>query len=192
MASRLLFFLPVLCFLQNILDYSVGGSPKSSHHRGFHCVFVCVCVFPQMLNEANEDNLIDLGPGSPAVVSPRPSGASHSSSPTPASPPHVAAAAAPLAPPPVVAAAAPPSAPPVVAAAAAAAATANAASPAALTTQLAGLGRAGHRDSTGRLSTYTCRLRHACTETLHFCIYTQTDTGPFTPKHILSAAPMNM
>ncbi|XP_031426247.1 TOM1-like protein 2 isoform X2 [Clupea harengus] len=90
-----------------------------------------------MLNEANEDNLIDLGPGSPAVVSPRPSGASHSSSPTPASPPHVAAAAAPLAPPPVVAAAAPPSAPPVVAAAAAA--TANAASPAALTTQLAGL-----------------------------------------------------
>uniref|UniRef100_A0A3B4CLV9 Target of myb1 like 2 membrane trafficking protein n=1 Tax=Pygocentrus nattereri TaxID=42514 RepID=A0A3B4CLV9_PYGNA len=39
-------------------------------------ILLCVCVHAQVLNEASEeDNLIDLGPGSPAVVSPRVSAA---------------------------------------------------------------------------------------------------------------------
>ncbi|XP_063047698.1 TOM1-like protein 2 isoform X3 [Engraulis encrasicolus] len=95
-----------------------------------------------MLSEATEDNLIDLGPGSPAVVSPRATGTPHSASPTPtptpASPPR----------------AAPPMSPPAATAAAAAAPLmANAtASPATLSTQLAGLDM-GADSVSGTLST---------------------------------------
>ncbi|XP_076121270.1 TOM1-like protein 2 isoform X1 [Alosa pseudoharengus] len=85
-----------------------------------------------MLNEATEDNLIDLGPGSPAVVSPRVSGPPQASSPTPASPPAPAAAAV----------------------AAVTSATAASASPVALSTQLAGLDM-GSDSVSGTLSTLT-------------------------------------
>ncbi|XP_041943400.1 TOM1-like protein 2 isoform X2 [Alosa sapidissima] len=79
-----------------------------------------------MLNEATEDNLIDLGPGSPAVVSPRVSGPPQVSSPTPASPPAPAAAAV----------------------------TSATAAPVALSTQLAGLDM-GSDSVSGTLSTLT-------------------------------------
>ncbi|KAL2101180.1 hypothetical protein ACEWY4_002941 [Coilia grayii] len=83
-----------------------------------------------VLSEATEDNLIDLGPGSPAVVSPRLSGAPHSASPTPASPPTTATA--------------PAAAPPITAPATG--------SPATLSTQLAGLDM-GADSVSGTLST---------------------------------------
>lgn len=51
----------------------------------------CVCNDVQVLNEASvEDNLIDLGPGSPAVVTPR---ASTAATPTPPSSLNAAASA---------------------------------------------------------------------------------------------------
>lgn len=44
-----------------------GFYPGAQHrHSGAHCCLMCW----QVLNEVTEDNLIDLGPGSPAVVSP--------------------------------------------------------------------------------------------------------------------------
>ncbi|XP_067279237.1 TOM1-like protein 2 isoform X1 [Pseudorasbora parva] len=88
-----------------------------------------------VLNEASEDNLIDLGPGSPAVVTPRVS----------ATPTHTPTST--LQPPPVAAppAAAPPAAAPPAAAAA------NTAS---LSTQLAGLD-VGADSVTGTLSSLT-------------------------------------
>ncbi|XP_062388237.1 TOM1-like protein 2 isoform X2 [Sardina pilchardus] len=101
-----------------------------------------------MLNEATEDNLIDLGPGSPAVVSPRASGTPQASSPTPASPPAAAAVA------PVTAAVAPVTAAVAPAIAAVAPATAASASPVTLSTQLAGLDM-GSDSVSGTLSTLT-------------------------------------
>lgn len=39
-------------------------------NKSLACVTYCAFVSQQVLNEVTEDNLIDLGPGSPAVVSP--------------------------------------------------------------------------------------------------------------------------
>lgn len=46
-------------------------------------IYLFFLIFFQVLNEATEDNLIDLGPGSPAVVTPRiTSSPQHNATPT--------------------------------------------------------------------------------------------------------------